>query len=184
MNIHQGFFALVGLLLVLWAHLSDPPTRSVDAEEPQLSTGTISFPLLLFLLLRFFVMAFVLFLAVFLGVFLLVYCKAYSRLRQLLYKLYGRTWIYKSQRVLLGILLLTNAVKFPIIIVAYKDQPPLQMSTPECRDFFAVKHLVRNVCLPEFIGRWQIERIRRYDIRNAAHALVRRMLLVIAGVET
>ena len=162
----------VGLLLGTWAHFSDPPMSNEPGEDPhvKLPVKILSLSLLLLLLFKLFVYSFVISLAVFLGVFLFVLVVAYYCKRQLLFRLYRRTWTFKVKIAVILLLIAALASRFPF-------KPRLidpatswrKVSSHDFKEFFVVAHFM------------DIGRRKRWHFRNHAHSNIRRMLLVSCG---
>ena len=176
------------LLLGTMTHFQDPPTESVEWEDPRkvsLQQKASTFPLF-FLLLRLFVLTFVVFLAVALGVFLFVRVVTFGGMWRVLFDLYGRTWTFRTKRTMILLLVLGHVAKMP-----FKAQrPPSKLLPPtiapspsEFADFVAVAHQVSLIGMPLLVDSRKIERIRRFMIRNHEHSRIKRMLLVMSGVE-
>ena len=137
---------LVALMLVTWAHFSDPPSGNAIRNDPrvvstqQQPARPFSFFLMLMLVLRLFVMAFVISLAIVLGVILFVFCIANSCKWQLFVKLYGRTWTFNVKRSFLLLLLLSHSARIPFR--STRASPPNRngFTASGFRDFAAVVH--------------------------------------------
>ena len=131
-------------------------------------------------------MTFVVFLAVALGVFLFVRVVTFGGMWRVLFDLYGRTWTFRTRRTLLLLLLLGHATRLPFKAHRAPSKllpPTIAPSDSEFANFVAVAHHVCLIGTPQFVDMWKIERIRRFMIRNHEHSRIKRMLLVMSGVE-